>query len=70
MDGMPPAREIARQCEHNPAYQWLTGAQAVCAGTLPDYPTAHSEALKDVAAQERLRRLESARLTPVPDPKP
>jgi hypothetical protein len=48
----------------------LPGAPAVCAGMLPDYRTAHGEALKDLAAQERLRRLESARLTPVPDPRP
>ena len=51
MDGIPSAREIARQCEYNPAYQWLTGATTVCAHTLSDYRTAHAEALQDLAAQ-------------------
>jgi transposase len=51
MDGIPSAREIARQCEYNPAYQWLTGADTVCAHALSDYRTAHAAALKDLAAQ-------------------
>jgi hypothetical protein len=26
LEGTPPAREIARQCDYHPAYQWLTAA--------------------------------------------
>jgi len=51
IDGIPSAREISRRCEYDPAYQWLTGANPVCAHTLSDYRTAHAEALKDLAAQ-------------------
>jgi transposase len=51
MDGIPSAREIARRCEYDPPYQWLTGANPVCAHTLSDYRTAHAEALKDLSAQ-------------------
>jgi len=50
-DGIPSAREIARRCEYHPAYQWLTGANPVCAHTLSDYRTAHADALKDLSAQ-------------------
>lgn len=51
MDRTPSAREIARRCEYDPAYQWLTGAKPVCAHTLSDYRTAHAEALKELAVQ-------------------
>jgi transposase len=51
MDCTPSAREIARRCEYHPAYQWLTGANPVCAHTLSDYRTAHGEALKELAVQ-------------------
>jgi transposase len=51
MDGTPSAREIAQRCEYHPAYQWLTGANPVCANTLSDYRTAHGEALKELATQ-------------------
>jgi transposase len=50
-DGIPSAREIARRCEYDPPYQWLTGAKPVCAHTLSDYRTAHADALKDLSAQ-------------------
>jgi len=50
-DGIPSAREIARRCEYDPPYQWLTGANPVCAHTLSDYRTAHADALKDLSAQ-------------------
>jgi len=51
MDGIPSAREIARQCDFNPAYQWLTAATTVSAHTLSDFRTQHGEALKDLATQ-------------------
>ena len=51
MDGIPSAREMARQCDFNPAYQWLTAATTVSAHTLSDFRTQHGEALKDLATQ-------------------
>jgi transposase len=51
MQGIGFAREIERLCSYHPAYQWLTGAEIVCAHTLSDYRTAHEAALKDLAAQ-------------------
>jgi transposase len=51
MDGIPSAREIARQCDFNPAYQWLTAATTVSAHSLSDFRTQHGEALKDLATQ-------------------
>lgn len=51
LDGTPSAREIARQCLYNPAYQWLTGANSVSAHALSDFRTAHAEALKDLSTQ-------------------
>lgn len=50
-EGTPSAREMARQCDYNPAYQWLTAATTVSAHTLSDFRTRHGEALKDLAAQ-------------------
>lgn len=51
MDGTPSAREIARQCDFHPAYQWLTAATTVCAHSLSDFRTQHGEALKGLATQ-------------------
>ncbi len=51
MDGTPSAREIARLCDYNPAYQWLTGATSVSAHSLSDFRTAHADALKDLTLQ-------------------
>jgi len=51
MQGIGSAREIEKRCGYQPAYQWLTGAEIVCAHTLSDYRTAHETALKDLAAQ-------------------
>jgi transposase len=51
MEGTPSAREMAKRCDYNPAYQWLTGATTVCAHTLSGFRTAHAEALKKLATQ-------------------
>ena len=51
MEATPSAREIARQCDYNPAYQWLTAATTVSAHTLSDFRTEYGEALKDLATQ-------------------
>ena len=50
-EGIASAREIERRCAYDPAYQWLTGAEVVCAHTLSDFRTAHGEALKDFFSQ-------------------
>ena len=43
--GIGSAREIARLCEYHPAYQWLTGLEAVNYHSLSDFRTRHPEAL-------------------------
>lgn len=51
LEGTPSAREMARQCDYNPAYQWLTAATTVSAHTLSDFRTQHGEAVKDLITQ-------------------
>ena len=51
MDGTPSARQIARQLDYHPAYQWLTAATTLSAHTLSDFRTQHEEALKDLITQ-------------------
>jgi transposase len=51
MEGIPSAREIARQCSCNAGFQWLTGANTVSAHALSDFRMEHGEALKDLAVQ-------------------
>ena len=45
------AREIARLCEHHPAYQWLTGLEKVNHHTLSDFRIRHQEALNQLFTQ-------------------
>jgi transposase len=49
--GVGSARAIARLCESDPAYQWLTGMQVVNAHTLSDFRVEHEEALQGVFSQ-------------------
>ena len=44
-EGVSSAREIARLCEFDPAYQWLTGLQPVNYHSLSDFRVGHQEAL-------------------------
>ena len=44
-DGVSSAREIARLCEYQPVYQWLTGLEVVNYHTLADFRIRHKEAL-------------------------
>ena len=44
-DGVSSAREIARLCEYQPAYQWLTGLEVVNYHTLADFRIRQKEAL-------------------------
>jgi transposase len=50
-EGIPSCREIAERCHYHPAYQWLTGAEPVCAHSLSDFRTAHGKALQELMAQ-------------------
>jgi len=49
--GIGSAREIARRCGYDPAFQWLTGLQEVNYHTLADFRVAHGEALGELFAQ-------------------
>src|SRR5262249_61376968 len=45
------AGETARRCHYDPAYQWLTGLEAVNYHTLSDFRVAHQEALEALFIQ-------------------
>jgi transposase len=45
------AREMARRCQYDPAYQWLTGLEAINYHTLSDFRVQHQEALNQLFTQ-------------------
>jgi transposase len=45
------AREVARRCEYDPAFQWLTGMEVVNYHTLADFRVEHEKALDKLFAQ-------------------
>ena len=49
--GLSSARAIERQCEYDPAYQWLTGMEGISAHTLSDFRVAHAQALHELFVQ-------------------
>lgn len=49
--GISSAREISRLCEHDPAYQWLTGLQPINYHTLADFRAKNKEALDNLFVQ-------------------
>jgi transposase len=49
--GIGSAREVARRCEYDPAFQWLTGMQAINHHSLSDFRVEHQEALDELFAQ-------------------
>jgi len=49
--GVGAARAIAKLCEHDPAYQWLTGMEAVNAHSLSDFRVKHEQELKGLFVQ-------------------
>ncbi|MBI4707727.1 MAG: transposase [Candidatus Omnitrophica bacterium] len=46
--GIGSAREIARLCEYDPAYQWFTGMDIINYHTLSDFRVKHREAMERV----------------------
>ena len=50
-EGVSSAREIERRCEYHPAYQWLTGLEAVNHHTLSDFRVQQQAALDELFAQ-------------------
>ena len=46
--GIGSAREIARRCGFDPAFQWLTGLEQINYHTLSDFRVAHDQALKEL----------------------
>src|SRR6202051_2189037 len=49
--GIGSAREVARRCEYDPAFQWLAGLQEVNYHTLADFRVEHQEKLDDLFTQ-------------------
>lgn len=49
--GVSSARAIERLCEHEPAYQWLTGMERINAHTLSNFRVAHEQRLRDLFVQ-------------------
>ena len=49
--GISSAREIERQCGHEPALRWLTGLKVVNHHTLSDFRVEHGEALQNLFVQ-------------------
>lgn len=49
--GISSAREIARQCEYEPPFQWLTGLDVVNHHTLSDFRIEHRAALDELFTQ-------------------
>lgn len=49
--GVGSARAIERLCEHDPAYQWLTGMEVVNAHSLSDFRVKHEQELRGLFVQ-------------------
>lgn len=46
--GLSSAREIARRCTYEPAFQWLCGVESINHHTLSDFRVAHQAALQEL----------------------
>ena len=49
--GISSAREVARRCEYEPAFQWVCALEAIGYHTLSDFRSGHQAALKDLFVQ-------------------
>jgi Transposase domain (DUF772) len=50
-EGVSSAREVERRCTYHPAYQWLTGCEAINHHTLSDFRVQYQKALDALFAQ-------------------
>jgi transposase len=50
-EGIGSAREVARRCEYDPAFQWLTGLQEVNYHTLADFRVGKQQELDELFTQ-------------------
>ena len=50
-EGIGSAREIARLCQSDPAFQWLTGLQEINHHSLSDFRVKHGKALEQLLVQ-------------------
>lgn len=48
--GISSARELARRCTYEPAFQWLCGLEPINYHTLSDFRVAHGQALQELFA--------------------
>src|SRR6266404_3629607 len=69
IQGIGSAREVARRCEYDPAFQWLTGLQEVNYHTLADFrveemgdPRSEEASPREKQARARARRERQERL--------
>jgi len=49
--GIGSAREISRRCQHDPAFQWLTGLEEINHHTLSDFRIQHERGLQELFVQ-------------------
>jgi transposase len=49
--GIGSAREVARRCEYDPAFQWLTGLEKINYHTLAEFRVRHAAALDELFTQ-------------------
>jgi transposase len=49
--GISSAREIARRCSYEPAFQWLCGLEEINHHTLSDFRVSHDESLRELFVQ-------------------
>jgi transposase len=49
--GISSAREIARRCTYEPAFQWLCGLEAINHRTLSDFRVDHDASLRELFVQ-------------------
>lgn len=49
--GISSAREVARRCHYDPAFQWLCGLETVNHHTLSDFRVTHQSGLKELFVQ-------------------
>jgi transposase len=49
--GISSAREVARRCEYDPAFQWLCALEAISYHTLSDFRSDHKAALESLFVQ-------------------